>query len=67
LPTSAADTIQVRRQIDSTGSADWWPAESSNADCYACENSMNGEEGPLYVAAVDSKLGKIFVRYYFNL
>lgn len=60
------DAIQVQRQIVATNSNGWWPSDASNAEYFACQNSINGDEGPLYLAAVDHKLNKIFVYYYFN-
>ena len=65
-PVKPTDAIQVQRQVVATNSDGWWPAHASSAQYFACQNSINGDEGPLYLAAVDRKMNRIFVYYYFN-
>ena len=65
-PVKHADAIQIHRQVVATRSNDWWPATDSNADYFACQSVINGDEGPLYWVAVDRSLGRILVYYYFN-
>lgn len=65
-PVEPTDAMQVQRQVVATNSDGWWPADASSADYFACQNSIDGDEGPLYLAAVDRKMNKIFVYYHFN-
>jgi hypothetical protein len=63
IPTSDATTVGSRVKSRVSG---WWPNASNGVAYLACSNSLAGEEGPLYVVAVDSPSAKLYIHYYFN-
>ncbi|MCA9058867.1 MAG: hypothetical protein KDA85_10215 [Planctomycetaceae bacterium] len=63
---SQSDIARVHDRMNQASDNQWWPAPGNQVDYFADQSVINGDEGPLFRAAIDASQQKIFVLYEFN-
>jgi hypothetical protein len=65
-PISESIIYSLRRSIVDLAGPSWWPLSTAQAQYFACERSLAGDEGDLYCAAREPATGRVFIHYEFN-
>jgi hypothetical protein len=67
LPVRKSDSVAlITSEASRLAPPDWWPRSPVKRQMYVSRRLREGEEGDLYVVAIDSAQGRIFVHYHFN-